>query len=67
MKKISLKNVKETLSRKEMRVIAGGYGAAGCPANRCNGNGTCMFWIGSNMTSGCDCFVQNQNVGKHTC
>lgn len=27
MKKISLKNVKETLSRKEMRVIAGGYGS----------------------------------------
>lgn len=26
MKKISLKNVKETLSRKEMRAIAGGYG-----------------------------------------
>lgn len=26
MKKISLKNVKEILSRKEMRVIAGGYG-----------------------------------------
>lgn len=25
MKKISLKNVKETLSRKEMRSIAGGY------------------------------------------
>lgn len=26
MKKISLKNVKDTLSRKEMRTIAGGYG-----------------------------------------
>nr|WP_315170971.1 hypothetical protein [uncultured Flavobacterium sp.] len=26
MKKISLKNVKETLSRKEMRVISGGSG-----------------------------------------
>jgi natural product precursor len=29
MKKISLKNVQETLSRKEMRTIAGGYGS-GC-------------------------------------
>jgi|LakMenEpi03Aug12_release.lakeMendotaPanAssembly.Ray.scaffolds.fasta_scaffold4295598_1 natural product precursor len=31
MKKISLKNVKETLTRKEMRTIAGGYGGTyGC-------------------------------------
>jgi natural product precursor len=28
MKKISLKNVNETLSRKEMRTIAGGYGGS---------------------------------------
>lgn len=28
MKKISLKNVKEALTRKEMRVIAGGYDCA---------------------------------------
>lgn len=29
MKKISLKSVKETLTRKEMRMIAGGYGYSG--------------------------------------
>jgi natural product precursor len=30
MKKISLKNVENTLSRKEMRSISGGSGGSGC-------------------------------------
>jgi len=46
MKKISLKNVKETLTRKEMRVIAGGYGN-GCP----DGQALCLC---DNGRMGCD-------------
>lgn len=36
MKKLSLKNVKSTLSRNEMRVIAGGYGYGGKACVRCS-------------------------------
>lgn len=47
MKKISLKNVKEILTRKEMRVIAGGYNPA------CGGINTCTYHF---HCSGCYCF-----------
>jgi natural product precursor len=53
MKKISLKNVKETLTRKEMRSITGGYGFCGCASYtcaryfgkhaRCGGGGCCTY------------------------
>lgn len=42
MKKISIKNVKETLSRKEMRTISGGYGAF------CTTNLNCHAYYGAN-------------------
>jgi natural product precursor len=50
MKKISLKNVKETLSRKEMRVIAGGYGGVtpGC-GETCSSDSFCS------TNSSCPC------------
>jgi natural product precursor len=50
MKRISLKNVKETLSRKEMRTIWGGYGVGcntrsecplGCAVYTGGGHGYC--------------------------
>ncbi|MEN9655744.1 MAG: hypothetical protein RL311_670 [Bacteroidota bacterium] len=64
MKKISLKNVKETLSRKEMKVISGGYGNYGCQATRCGSGGTCAFWMGPYLSSGCGCFQNNQKIGN---
>ncbi len=40
MKKLSLKNVKNALSRKEMRAISGGYGTNRCGIS-CNANDDC--------------------------
>lgn len=48
MKKISLKSVRETLSRKEMRVIAGGYSWLYCSLNSIDINiGTWVLVDGS--------------------
>lgn len=48
MKKISLKNVKETLSRKEMRAISGGYSWLYCSVNSIDINiGTWVLVNGS--------------------
>jgi hypothetical protein len=44
MKRISLKNVKSTLSRKEMRSILGGYGYIGSPGGRGGNLQTASFW-----------------------
>lgn len=56
MKKISLKDVKNGLKRDEMRMIFGGSG--GCSTKTCSG-GTCKFWMGDHLTSGCNCYVGN--------
>ena len=46
MKKISLKNVKDTLSRKEMRTIAGGYGGAYPCCVMLPGGWSCGYTVG---------------------
>lgn len=59
MKKLSLKNVKETLSRKEMRVIAGGYGGGGCPS--CSSPYDCSSKCGN------ACQTSNAGAGSSYC
>ena len=50
MKKISLKNVKDALSRKEMRVIAGGYALQ---AWKCCNGGHCGDCVSSSGMPTC--------------
>jgi hypothetical protein len=46
MKKLSLKNAKNLLSRKEMKEITGGYGHCGsrCGVNGCAGTCTICYY-----------------------
>jgi hypothetical protein len=58
MKKISLKNVKETLSRKEMRTIAGGYStgkACGACASAYDCASNCNICSGGSSGQGNTC------------
>lgn len=69
LEKMSLANIEGKLTRKEMKNIMADSGSGvGCDATKpCGIGGKCAFWIGSGLSSGCDCFVSNQNVGHLTC
>lgn len=59
MKKISLKSVRETLTRKEMRSITGGCSFCGCY------NYTCMRYFGkSGRCSGDACCTYQGSSGS---
>lgn len=60
MKKLSLKDATSMLSRKEMRNIMAG--SVGCPPNSCGSGGTCYFWVGDYLSSGCSCFKNNIKI-----
>lgn len=65
LKKMGLAGMKSELTRKEMRNIMAGSGTgsgSGCPPSSCGDGGTCYFWIGEHLTSGCSCFKNNAKI-----
>jgi hypothetical protein len=60
MKKISLKNVKDTLSRDEMRSISGGYGNGCCVAY---GSGSSPQWSCGYSHSSAQSYYRNGGRG----
>lgn len=69
LEKMSLASAKNRLTRNEMRnVMAGSGSGVGCDSTKsCGNGGKCAYWIGPGLSSGCDCFEGNRNVGHLTC
>lgn len=63
MKKINLKNIKENLSRAEMRSIMGGSGSGSCPSTTCSPGG----WPNICANSGGNCGCRDLGGGYGFC